>query len=103
LVVTFPSPLDYGLLQRALTVADDRGVRVLGDIRLDAGETRWLFTPFDPWRPGEHRLHASSILEDVAGNRIGRPFEVDSLAKGRLRSEARSVALSFRVVGNRSR
>jgi hypothetical protein len=97
LIVTFPKPLDYGLLQRALAVANERGIRLQGDVRLEAGETRWLFTPQEPWRKGVHRLHASSILEDGAGNRIGRPFEVDALANGRLRTEAQSAALEFQI------
>ena len=96
LLVTFPASLDHALLQRALTVSLN-GERVTGDVQTDAGETRWLFSPAAPWRAGEYQLHASSILEDVAGNRIGRPFEVEELAAGRLRSEARSAALPFRV------
>jgi len=70
---------------------------VTGDVQTDAGETRWRFTPAAPWRAGEHQLQASSILEDVAGNRIGRPFEVEKLAAGRLRSEVHSAALPFFV------
>jgi hypothetical protein len=96
LLVTFPASLDHGLLQRALTVSLN-GDRVAGEVHTDAGETRWRFSPSAPWRAGEYQLHASSILEDVAGNRIGRPFEVEELAAGRLRSEARSAALPFRV------
>jgi hypothetical protein len=97
LVVSFPKPLDYGLLQRALTVSTVRGERVPGDIRLGAGETRWLFIPLTRWEAGEYRLLASSILEDVAGNRIGRPFEVEALASG-VKTGATSAALPFRVV-----
>jgi len=96
LLVTFPAPLDYGLLQRALAVSLN-GERVIGDVQTAAGETHWRFSPAAPWRAGDYQLQASSILEDVAGNRIGRPFEVEELAAGRLRSEARSAALPFRV------
>ena len=96
LLVTFPASLDRGLLQRALTVSLN-GERVTGDVQIGAGETRWLFSPAAPWRAGDYQLHVSSILEDVAGNRIGRPFEVEELAAGRLRSEARSAALPFFV------
>lgn len=96
LAVAFPASLDHGLLQRALTVSLN-GERVAGEVQTDAGETRWRFSPAAPWRAGTYQLHASSILEDVAGNRIGRPFEVDELTAGRLRSEARSAALPFLV------
>src|SRR4029077_2273878 len=70
--------------------------RIVGEVQTEAGETRWLFVPAAPWRAGTYQLHASAILEDVAGNRIGRPFEVEELAAGRLRSEARSAVLPFR-------
>ena len=96
LVVSFPRPLDYGLLHRALTVSL-RGSHVPGEVRLDAGETRWRFIPREPWQVGEHGLIASSILEDVAGNRIGRPFEVMAAADATLATEAKSAVLTFRV------
>jgi hypothetical protein len=77
LVVTFPEPLDHGLLARALGVEDGRGRPLDGDITLDAADTSWTFRPAAPWAPGDHQLVALSILEDPAGNRIGRAFEVD--------------------------
>ena len=77
LVVTFPKPLDHGLLMRALGVT--RGdTAVAGDVIVAEGETRWMFTPREPWQAGQHRLLALDILEDVAGNQIGRAFEVDN-------------------------
>jgi hypothetical protein len=97
LVVSFPASLDYGLLRRALTVRAPGGEHVTGDIQLEAGETRWLFTPRTPWQAGEYRLFASSILEDVAGNRIGRPFEVGDLGSTQVESEPKSAALPFRI------
>jgi hypothetical protein len=99
LIVSFPTPLDYGLLQRALTVSTVRGERVPGDIQLAEAETRWLFIPLRRWEAGEYRLLASSILEDGAGNRIGRPFEVEAGESG-VKTEAMSAALPFRVVAS---
>lgn len=73
--VTFPAPLDFGLLQRSLAVS--RGVTpVPGDVHIDAGETRWQFVPRDEWERGPYVLTVQPILEDLAGNRIGRAFEV---------------------------
>ena len=54
------------------------GPRVVGDVRVDSNETRWTMTPNEPWRSGDYALIALGILEDLAGNRIGRPFEVVS-------------------------
>ena len=76
-VVTFPEPLDHGLLMRALGVTRD-GKEVEGDIAVDQLETRWTFTPREPWRSGTYQLLALDILEDLAGNQIGRAFEVDN-------------------------
>jgi hypothetical protein len=45
--------------------------------------TEWRFTPRDNWRGGRHAIVAASILEDPAGNRIGRAFEVDSADQSR--------------------
>src|SRR5207247_4882147 len=48
-----------------------------GDIKLGAHEMGWYFTPRSEWKAGDYVLEAESILEDLAGNRIGRAFEVD--------------------------
>jgi hypothetical protein len=77
LIVTFTEPLDHGLLMRALGVTRD-GKEVDGEIAVDQLETRWTFTPAEPWRVGSYNLLALDILEDVAGNQIGRAFEVDN-------------------------
>ena len=77
LVVQFPAPLDHGLLMRALGVT--RGETALaGDVRVEEAETRWVFTPREPWHPGPHQMLALDTLEDPAGNQIGRAFEVDN-------------------------
>jgi hypothetical protein len=82
LVVTFPRPLDAVLLSRALSVriatqraaAGESGLP--GEIRIDAAETRWSFAPRDRWSSGHYSLVVLTLLEDPAGNRIGRAFEV---------------------------
>lgn len=96
LVVSFPDPLDYALLRRALGVSDARGTRIAGEIALQDNETRWFFTPGTPWRAGEYHLRAAAILEDVAGNRIGKAFEVDAEASSR-GAQARPAAIPFRI------
>lgn len=76
LVVSFAEPLDHGLLLRAVGVRRD-GETVDGDVTIGDGETDWRFAPAEPWRAGAHDLVVLSILEDLAGNRVGQPFEVD--------------------------
>jgi hypothetical protein len=96
LAVTFPSPLDHGLLRRALGVAR-AGAPVAGEISIGPGETRWLFTPRDPWAEGDYELVALSFLEDLAGNRIGRAFEVDEFERTDKTTEPEKFVREFRV------
>jgi hypothetical protein len=81
LVVTFPEPLDHGLLERALGVESADGNAVTGDVAVARGEREWRFTPRTDWRGGAFRVVVLSILEDLAGNRVGRPFEVDNFER----------------------
>ncbi len=53
--VTFPRPLDHGLLQRALAVASG-STTIPGEITIAANETEWRYTPSDPWRAGRFDL-----------------------------------------------
>ena len=95
-VVTFPEPLDHGLLMRALGVR--RGAdAVEGDIAIDQAETRWTFTPREPWRGGSYDLLALDILEDVAGNQIGRAFEVDNFDTVDKSPNPKTITIPFTV------
>jgi hypothetical protein len=75
LTVAFSEALDHGLLLRAIGVRRD-GAALTGQVQVDANETRWTMTPGAPWQPGRYELIALGILEDLAGNRIGRAFEI---------------------------
>jgi hypothetical protein len=97
LSVSFPEPLDHGLLQRALSVADASGRRLIGEQAVDSDEKRWQFIPAEAWRRGDHQLIAMTILEDMAGNRIGRAFEVDEFSRGDERSEPETVTVRFKI------
>lgn len=81
LVVTFPWGLDRGLLQRAVGVATSTGAAVDGTIVIDERERVWRFTPGTAWRTGEYQLVVLPILEDPAGNRVGRAFEIEMFQK----------------------
>jgi hypothetical protein len=72
LTVDFPEPLDRAVLARTLAVEN-----VTGEIEISRDETRWSLIPEKPWQAGTYHLVALTILEDLAGNQIGKPFEVD--------------------------
>ncbi len=97
LSLEFPEPLDHGLLMRLLEVMDPQGNFVEGSIQVDRNETRWRFTPHEPWRAGDHSLSVDTRLEDLAGNRINRPFEVDVFDRVEKRITTTTVSLPFRI------
>jgi hypothetical protein len=96
LTVEFPSPMDHGLLQRALGVAR-AGTSLAGEIGIEREETRWRFVPAEPWQAGGHQLVVLGIIEDLAGNRIGRAFEADAFDGAGPTGEAERFLLPFRV------
>lgn len=76
LIVAFPKPMDYVLLQRMIGVFNGRG-EIAGSIAIHLNETEWRFTPRDAWKPGAYRITADNTLEDISGNHLDRPFDVD--------------------------
>ena len=76
LVVTFDEPLDHAMLSRVITVTHE-GDEFVGEVSTSQMETKWHFQPNRPWLPGEYSLNIKTILEDLAGNSLGRPFEVN--------------------------
>src|SRR6185503_11058624 len=81
LTVRFPRSLDRGLLDRAIGVETSDGQSVAGTTVIGAGERRWSFVPTDAWAARDYRIVVLSILEDVAGNQVDHPFEVDLFEK----------------------
>ena len=95
--VRFPRPLDHALALRMIRVLDSDDHPVSGEARLGAAEREWLFTPQRPWHGGRHRIVVDTTIEDLAGNNIGKPFEVD-LFEGVQESLSNStVAIPFEV------
>jgi hypothetical protein len=97
LTVRFPRPLDHALLERVVWVVDGQGARIAGSRSVTDEERCWQFTPAAPWRMGAYRLVAETTLEDLAGNSIGRPFEVDVFRRVERRVEAKTASLPFQV------
>jgi hypothetical protein len=77
LELTFPAPLDQALLSREVRLVGADQKPVAGDIAIDRHETRWAFTPASPWQPGSYHVEIGPSLEDVSGNTIWAPFDVD--------------------------
>jgi len=96
LVVEVLHPLDAALARRTFTVR--RGETAIGgEVELEQAETRLLFQPDRPWESGSHVLVADPVLEDICGNRIGRPFDIDRRDPAQADAEARSAEIPFEI------
>ncbi len=92
----FPEPLDRALLGRMLGVFE-KSDAIVGKIEVGAGETSWRFVPDQPWRAGEYALQVGQALEDLAGNSIGRPFEIAEFDKIGSTGPAADTTLPFLI------
>ena len=97
LVVRFGEPLDHAQLEHVVSVATASGEIVAGSILTADHESRWQFTPQRPWSAGKYQLVAETTLEDLAGNSIGRPFEVDQFGPVQKRIETKTVSIPFTI------
>jgi hypothetical protein len=102
LTVTLSQPMNYVLLQRMIRVETGTGM-VAGSIAIDGHETEWRFTAAVPWREGSYRLVVDGGLEDVAGNRPGLPFDVESVEPPAAAAAPRPVVVPFRIMPERGR
>lgn len=82
LTVHFSEPLDHSLLERVVWVVDADGNKTAGTIEVGDRETSWRFTPQLDWSDQDYQLVAATTLEDLAGNSIGRAFEVEATHHG---------------------
>lgn len=98
LVVDFPQSMDYVLLQRMIGIFDANGEReIQGKIAVVRSETEWRFTPREPWKPGGYKITADNTLEDVSGNHLDKPFDVDLFDKVTGHIATRTSSLAFTV------
>jgi len=82
LALRFDEPLDHALASRVIQVTAPGGQLILGQAALLDHERRWQFIPESPWpaaaTPCELRI--PRLIEDLAGNNIGKPFDLELTA-----------------------
>lgn len=105
LVVDFGESMDYVGLQKTLSVS----LAALGPLSIAGGgqiagtgavsrmETRWSFTPSQPWKAGNYQLLVNSALEDLAANKIGQLFDMDVFDKVDESIESKTYPVPFSV------
>ena len=75
--VEFGEPLDRATVASGLSLRGPNGFEVPGTPTARLDGTGWQFTPARTWLAGGYTLSINPDLEDLAGNSIRRPFEVD--------------------------
>jgi hypothetical protein len=96
LVVDFGEPMDYVGVQKTLSVSYGRSA-VAGSGAVSAQESRWSFTPKQPWTAGSYQLLVNSALEDLAANKIGQLFDMDVFDKVSENVDSRTYPVSFSI------
>jgi hypothetical protein len=90
--IRFTDPMDHALAIRMITVDKTRGTATLHD-----HERLWTFVPDQPWKAGRYRLLVQTTIEDLAGNNVGKPFEVDLFSDVQKRLTREVVERAFEV------
>jgi hypothetical protein len=97
--VDFREPIDHALAERVLQVVGPDGSAVPGQVTVGRHETLWQFAPERPWQPGPHQIRVPTTLEDLAGNNVGKPFDVDLFERVDRMPTSPVVTLPFRPRG----
>lgn len=77
LVVTFDEPLDPAMIRSALHL-EHQGQHWPISVDVDETGTVWRGTPEAAWSLGTYEWQVNPLLEDLAGNNLQHPFEVDA-------------------------
>jgi hypothetical protein len=96
LLINFDRPLDHALAHRAISIQRD-GSPVAGEVMLEKNETQLRFSPSAPWKPGAYKVRVDGVLEDLAGNRPGKLFDVDTSDRSQSTSAVPVSELTFTV------
>ncbi len=95
--ITFPAPMEHALAARMIVVTTDLGKTVLGTVTLGNQERLWKFVPDSAWLRGQYNLVIQTTIEDLAGNNIGKPFEVDVFNSVQRQLTSQTVKLTFDI------
>lgn len=95
--VRFPDSMDYALTMRMTSVSNERGHRVSIRKALGDHERELVITPEAAWHPGGYELLVQTTIEDLAGNNIGKPFEVDLFEGVQRKLSTAVVKVPFRI------
>jgi hypothetical protein len=78
-------------------VVDSKGRSWPGEVGLDDHDLTWRFTPAQAWEKGAYQLAVQNIIEDLAGNNVGKLFEVESSSPVPNNFAAGMVRVDFQI------
>ncbi len=110
LVVTTDGSLDPASLRKRLRVTSEPGRKAL-PVTIEAPRDRIRLSietasdvksgvVFDSWSAGDYRIIVDSQLEDLAGNSIARPFNLDLEEHPDFIDQTEPVTIPFTINGN---
>ena len=68
-----------------------------GTAFLTERERVWKFLPVQSWSSGAYTLVVETTIEDLAGNNVGKPFDVDTSAGDTRAVPSESVTVPFTI------
>jgi len=95
--IVFSDPMDHALAQRLIKVVAKAGGPVDGQVLIGDQERTWTFIPAAPWERGTFNLIVVTSLEDLAGNNIGKPFEVDLFENIQRKVATSTIQMPFEI------
>ncbi len=95
--IEFNEPLDYSLIAESLSIMDRNGRVVKGKWEIGKEEKVAYFKPLYSWKAGNYTLQVLTILEDLAGNNLNRPFDLDVTKKRARQHPSEVVEVPFSV------
>jgi hypothetical protein len=93
LSLVFDERLDPAMIASAFSVQRGK-TPIPGSVMVSSGARSWSFAPDSAWTSGPHTIHIAPLLEDLAGNNLQHPFEVD---RDQPAPPARTTVKSFEV------
>ncbi len=97
LMVDFSEPLDHALISRLIWIETSAQKFIEGSIAIKNSEEYWIFNPKEPWEPGDYKIVIETKIEDLAGNTVVRPFEVDRLESPKEKTNEGFLRINFTI------
>ena len=95
LIISFGEMLDFATAGKAVTTCSCNEELIEFSQQADWDGTRVKIFPSKPWATGNYTIALNPRLEDLAGNSLERPFEVDLSAE--TKDFAQKLTLTFEI------